>query len=110
MDYLLSARVFLQKLQLQETELSETYSEYSLQNTKNNFMLNAGQDSRISIYQTYFVFDPFETYLNKRQIILCMKNSLEFLASQVSVLRRSKATNFSTSNRPFFSCTESPCT
>ena len=57
-DYLLPARVFLQKLQLQETELSETYSEYSLQNTKNNFMLNAGQDSRISIYQTYFVFDP----------------------------------------------------
>ena len=52
----------------------------------------------------------FETYLNKRQIILCMKNSQEFLASQVSVLRRSKATNFSTFNRPFFICTESPCT
>ena len=36
------------------------------------------------------------------------ENSQEFLASQVSVLRRNKATNFSTSNRPFFSCTESP--
>ena len=38
------------------------------------------------------------------------KNSQEFLASQVSVLRRNKANNSSTSNRPFFSCTESPCT
>ena len=80
-DYLLSARVFLQKLQLQETELSETYSEYSLQNTKNNFMLNAGQDSRISIYQTYFVFDPlFSKPILTKQIILSMKNSQEFLA------------------------------
>ena len=42
-DYLLSARVFLQKLQLQQTELSETYSEYSLQNTKNNFRLIGGK-------------------------------------------------------------------
>ena len=45
-----------------------------------------------------------------RQNIASRENSQEFLASQVSVLRRNKATNSSTSNRPFFSCTESPCT
>ena len=32
------------KLQLQQTEWSETYGEYSSQYKKNNFMLNAGQD------------------------------------------------------------------
>ena len=74
-------------------------------------MLNAGQGKRISIYQTYFVFVPlFSKPILTRQIILSTKNSQEFLASQVSVLRRNKATNSSTSNRPFFSCTESPCT
>ena len=31
------------KLQLQETELSETYGEYSSQYKKNNFKLNAGK-------------------------------------------------------------------
>ena len=73
------------------------------------FMLNAGQDKRISIYQTYFVFVPlFSKPILTRQNIASTKNSQEFLASQVSVLRRNKATNSSTSNRPFFSCTESP--
>ena len=45
-----------------------------------------------------------------RQNIASRENSQEFLASQVSVLRRNKATNSSTSNRPFFGCTESLCT
>ena len=66
-------------------------------------MLNAGQGKRISIYQTYFVFVPlFSKPILTRQIILSTKNSQEFLASQVSVLRRNKATNSSASNRPFF--------
>ena len=74
-------------------------------------MLNVGQDLFTSIYQTYFVFVPlFLKSILTKQIILSTKNSQEFLASQVSVLRRNKATNSSTSNRPFFSCTESPCT
>ena len=78
------------------------------------YAADAGQDKRISVYQshqTYFVFLPlFSKPILTRQIILSMKNSQEFLASQDSVLRRNKATNSSTSNRPFFSCTESPCT
>ena len=68
------------------------------------------EDKRMSIYQTHFVFVPlFSKHTLTRQIIiLSTKNSQEFLASKVSVLRRNKATNSSTSNRPFFSCTESP--
>ena len=86
------------KLQLQETEQSETYGEYSSQHKKNNFMLYEGQDE-ISIYQTYFVFVPlFTKPIITRQIISSTKNSQEFLASQVFVLRRNKATNSSTSN------------
>ena len=75
-------------------------------------MLSAGQDKRlISIYQTYFVFVPlFSKSILTRQIILSTKNSQEFLALPVSVLWRNKVTNSSTINRPFFSCTESPCT
>ena len=78
-----------------------------------NEPLNAGQHKRISIYQTFFVFVPlFSKPIITRQInILLTKNSQEFLAWQVSVLRRNEATNSSTSNRPLFSCTESPkCT
>ena len=65
-------------------------------------MLNAGQDKRISIYQTYSVFVPL---FSKPKIILYFiiyENPQEFLASQVSVLRINKATNSNTSNRPFF--------
>ena len=70
------------------------------------FMLNAGQDKRISIYQTYFVFVPlFSKSILTKQIISSTKKSQEFLASQVFVLGRKKATNSSTSNRPFSSCT-----
>ena len=65
---------------------------------------------KTSIHQTYFVFVPlFWKPILTRQNIASTRNSQEFLASQVSVLRRNKATNSSTSNRPFFSCTESPC-
>ena len=42
-------------------------------------MLNAGQDKRISIYQTYFVFVPLlETYLNKANDIIYEKLSRVF--------------------------------
>ena len=71
-------------------------------------MLNVGQDKRISIYQTHFVVVPlFSKSIITRQIILSTKNSQEFLASQVSVLRRNKATNSSTCDRPLLSYTES---
>ena len=99
------------KLQLQETEQSETYGEYSSQYKKNNFMLIAGQDKIISCYQTYFVLVPlFSKPILTRQIVSSTKNSQEFLASLVSCLRKNNATNSSTSSRPFFSCTVSPCT
>ena len=48
-NYLLSARLFLPKASLQETE-------YNSQHKKNDFMLNAGQTERTSIYQSYCVF------------------------------------------------------
>ena len=55
-------------------------------NKKNNYVLNAGQDKRISIYQTYFVFVPiFSKSILTMQIMLSTTNSQEFLASQVSV-------------------------
>ena len=60
------------------------------------------------IITTYFVFvHLFSKPILTRQNIASKKNSQEFLASQVSVLRRNKATNSSTSIRPFFSCAES---
>ena len=88
------------KLQLQETEKSETYNEYSSQYKKNNSMLNAGQYGRTSIHQTYFVFVPlFSKLILTRQNIVSTKNSQEFLASaQVSIMGRNKAYNSSTSN------------
>ena len=49
-DYILSAGVFLHKALLRETEYSSQH--------KNDFMLNAGQTERTSIYQSYCVFCP----------------------------------------------------
>ena len=74
-------------------------------------MLTAGQDYRTSIHQTYFVFVPlFSKPILTKQNIASTKNSQQFLASQVSVLRRNKAKNSSISKHPFFSCSESSCT
>ena len=43
-------------------------------------MLSEGQDKRISIYETYFVFVPlFSKPILTEQIVLSMKNSQEFL-------------------------------
>ena len=70
-------------------------------------MLNAGQDKRASIHQTYFVFVPFFSKpIITRQNIASKKNSQEFLASRVSDLKRNIVTNSSTSKHQFFSCTE----
>ena len=57
------------ELQLQETELSETHGEYSSQYKKNNLMLNAGQDKRIS---NLICICPylFQTYLKKANYII----------------------------------------
>ena len=66
-------------------------------------MQNVGESRRTSIHQTYFVFVPlFSKPVLTRQNIVSKKNSQEFLALQVSVLKRNKATNFSTSNLPVF--------
>ena len=74
-------------------------------------MLNVGQDKRISIYQTYFVFVPlFSKPILTGQIILSTKNPQEFLALQISVFRRNEATISTNSNRPSFNYTESPFT
>ena len=48
-----------------------------------------------------------ETNLNKAKYSFFEKPS-EFLALQVPVLKRNKATNSSTSNHPFFSCNQNP--
>ena len=95
-DYLLSARVFLLKALLQETEYSSQYK-------KNDLMLNAGQIERTSIYQNYCVF--FLLLLKKKiltkQNIASTEIAYLFLAPKVPLLRRNKATISSTSTDPF---------
>ena len=50
-------------------KLEEKYDEYSSQYNRNSFILNAGQDKRISVYQTYYVFVPlFSKPILTRQI------------------------------------------
>ena len=67
-------------------------------------MLTAGQDYRTSIHQTYFVFVPlFSKPILTKQYIASTKNSQQFLASQVSFLRRNKAKNSSISKNIHFS-------
>ena len=54
------------KLQLQETELSETYAEYSSQYKKNNFKLNAGKmKDYLFIKVTMYLAFSFRKNLNK---------------------------------------------
>ena len=70
-------------------------------------MLNAGQDKRISIYQTYYVFSLlFSQKISTKHDITSMEISYQFLALKVPDLRRNKATNFSTSNHPFSAATK----
>ena len=54
------------KLQLQETEWSETYGEYSSQYKKNNFKLNAGKmNEHLFIKVTTYLSFSFRKNLNK---------------------------------------------
>ena len=54
------------KLQLQETEWSETYGEYSSQYKKNNFKLNAGKmNEHLFIKVTMYLSFSFRKNLNK---------------------------------------------
>ena len=57
---------------------------------------------------TLYLSPLFWKQILTKQNIASTKNSQEFLASQVPVLKRNKATNSSTSNHPFFSCNENP--
>ena len=66
---------------------------------------------RTSIHQTYLVFVPFfSKQILTNQNIASTKNSQLFLAPQVCSLRRNKTNNSSTSNHPFSSCNQNPCT
>ena len=77
------------KLQLQETDQSETYGEYISQNKKNNFMLNSGQDWIPSIYQSYCVFSLlFSQKIPTKHDITATEISHQFSALKVPVLRR----------------------
>ena len=70
-------------------------------------MLNAGQDWRTSIYQSYCVFAPFFSKKNSaKQDIPSTEIAYQFLAPKVPVLRRNKATNPSTSTDPFSAATK----
>ena len=68
------------KLQLQETGLSKTYGEYSLQSKKNNFMLNAGQDKKNFHSSNLLCICPslFDTYPNKAKYSIYEKLSRVF--------------------------------
>ena len=83
------------------TDFSLTYGEYSY--------IKERWYWRTSIYQTYSVFVPlFWKQILTKQNIASTKNYQEFLASQVPVLKRDRATNSSTSKHPFFRCNENP--
>ena len=72
-------------------------------------MLNEGQDKRISIYHSYCVFSLlFSQNIIAKHDITSTEISCQFLALKVPVLRRNKATNFSTSNRSFSAATKTP--
>ena len=72
------------KLQLQETERSEIYSEYSSQCKKNNFMLSMPAKKKeflcVSKSSNLLCFCPslFETYLNKANYMIYEKLSRVF--------------------------------
>ena len=69
--------------------------------------MNAGQDWRTSIYQSYCVFAPFFSNKNSaKQDIASTEIAYQFLAPNVSVMRRNKATNPSASTDPFSAATK----
>ena len=86
------------KLQLQETELSETHAEYSSQYKKpKNFVLNAGHiKEHLFIKVTVYFPFSFKKISTKQDIA-----STEIFYRLVPVLRTNKATNSNTSTDPF---------
>ena len=113
-DYLLSSRVFLPKASVARNWVIRNirWIQFAIQEEQLTLCWMRGKIKE-------FLFIKLNLYLSLsfrsqsqqlRQIILCTKNSQEFWASQVhKVLRRNNATNSSTSNRPFLSCTKSSC-
>ena len=70
-------------------------------------MLNAWQDWRTSIYQSYCVFAPLFSKKNSAtQDIASTEIAYQFLAPRVPVLSRNKAINRGTSTDPFLAATK----
>ena len=69
-------------------------------------MLNAGRDEGTSIKVTVYLPFSFEEKISTKQDIASTEISYQFLAPKVSVLRRNKATNSSTSTDPFSAATK----
>ena len=69
-------------------------------------MLNAGRDERTSIKVTVYLPFSFGEKISTKQDIASTEISYQFLAPKVSVLRRNKATNSSTSTDPFSAATK----
>ena len=107
--HVLSARVFFPKASAARNWVIRNLRLIQFRNTRGTTL----SWMRGKVIERPFIKLTFYLSLSKpiltRPNIASTKNSQEFLASQVSVLRRNKANNSSTSNRPFFSCTdESP--
>ena len=69
-------------------------------------MLNAGRDEGTSIKVTVYLPFSFEEKISTKQDIASTEISYQFLAPKVSILRRNKATNSSTSTDPFSAATK----
>ena len=69
-------------------------------------MLNAGRDERTSIKVTVYLPFSFGEKISTKQDIASTEISYQFLAPKISVLRRNKATNSSTSTDPFSAATK----
>ena len=110
--HVLSARVFFPKALAARNWVIRNLRLIQFRNTRGTTLCwMRGKVKDFPFIKLDFLFVLlFSKPIVTRPNIASTKNSQEFLASQVSVLRRNKANNSSTSNRPFFSCTESPCT
>ena len=110
--YLLSARVFFPSASVAKIWVIRNLRRIQFAVQEEQLYAECG--ARLKNFRSSNIYcicpSLFKTPILTRQNIASTKNSQEFLASQVSVLRRNKATNSSTSNRPYFSCTEIPCT
>ena len=109
--HVLSARVFFPKASAARNWVIRNLRLMQFRNTRGTTLCwMRGKVKDFPFIKLDFLFVLlFSKPILTRPNIASTKNSQEFLASQVSVLRRNKANKSSTSNRPFFSCTdESP--